>query len=140
MTSAETAASMWLEKARALETVVTKYSDDGERDRRLPGPVLQAIRDAGFLSMMRPRSLGGHQLDIESSLLVFEEIARQDGSVGWNAMAITSRKTQRARSSASGTPSWSATSRRAAPRWWWKVDIKSAAAGDSGAAAWTPTG
>jgi alkylation response protein AidB-like acyl-CoA dehydrogenase len=61
-------ANVWLDKARALAPLVVNYSDEAERERRLPLPVLQAIRDAGFLTMMLPRSLGGQELAIATCL------------------------------------------------------------------------
>jgi alkylation response protein AidB-like acyl-CoA dehydrogenase len=76
----------WLARARSLAPLVASYRDQGERDRHLPRPLFDAIRDAGFFSMWVPRSLGGSEVDPLTMLDVVEEFARQDGSVGWNVM------------------------------------------------------
>ena len=76
----------WLEKARALEPLVRELRDEGERDRELPKPVWQAMRKAGLFSMWVPQALGGAEVELETMVRVVEELARQDGSVGWNMM------------------------------------------------------
>ena len=85
-TSAEVEANVWLEKARSLAPIIEKYRDDGERERRLPQPVYEAIRDAGLYEIYLARSLGGPQIDLVPSLLIYEEIGRHDGAVAWNLM------------------------------------------------------
>jgi alkylation response protein AidB-like acyl-CoA dehydrogenase len=76
----------WVERARVLAPVVEQYRDEGEEQRHLPKPVVQAMRQAGLFSLWMPRALGGAQVDIETSVRVTEELSRQDGSVGWNSM------------------------------------------------------
>jgi indole-3-acetate monooxygenase len=66
--------------------MVEQYRDEGERERRLPQPLFQAMRDGGLFSLWVPRSLGGAEVDIETSLCVVEELSRLDGAVGWNVM------------------------------------------------------
>jgi alkylation response protein AidB-like acyl-CoA dehydrogenase len=78
--------NVWLEKARGLGGVIAQHRDEGERERRLPQPVYGAMRDAGLYAMYLAKSLGGPQIEIVPSLLVFEEIARHDGAVAWNLM------------------------------------------------------
>ncbi len=74
----------WLERAQAIAPVVQQYREECDRTRRLPPPVFDAVREAGFLRMLLPRALGGEQAPLEDALLVSEEFGRQDGSVGWN--------------------------------------------------------
>jgi alkylation response protein AidB-like acyl-CoA dehydrogenase len=76
----------WLERARGLEPLVLQYRDQAEQERRLPAPLAAAMRRAGLFSLWLPRALGGPDVDIETSVLVTEELSRQDGSVGWNSM------------------------------------------------------
>jgi alkylation response protein AidB-like acyl-CoA dehydrogenase len=76
----------WLERARALEPLVRELRDEGERNRELPKPIWQAMREAGLFSMWVPRALGGAEVELETMVRVVEELARQDGSVGWNMM------------------------------------------------------
>jgi indole-3-acetate monooxygenase len=75
-----------LEAARALVPLIREHADAGERDRRLPSPVVDAFRDRGIFSACRPRALGGGELDPLSAIALFEELARADGSAGWCAM------------------------------------------------------
>jgi alkylation response protein AidB-like acyl-CoA dehydrogenase len=79
VTSAE-----WLERARALEPVIETWRDEGERERRLPASVFEAMREAGFFRMWTPRRHGGYEVDNETRVRVVEEISRQDGAAGWN--------------------------------------------------------
>jgi alkylation response protein AidB-like acyl-CoA dehydrogenase len=78
--------NIWLEKARGLEAIIGQYRDDGERDRHLPQPIYEAMRQAGLYNMYLPRALGGPQAELVPSLLAYEEVARHDGAVGWNFM------------------------------------------------------
>src|SRR5437016_393779 len=86
--TAQTASSeteTWLEQARSLAPVIDKFRDEAERERQLPQPIFEAIRDAGLLSLVVPRTLGGPQVSLETFFRVIEELSRSDGSVGWNA-------------------------------------------------------
>jgi alkylation response protein AidB-like acyl-CoA dehydrogenase len=78
--------SAWLERVHALAPLVQQYRDEGERQRRLPQPLFQALRDAGFFSLWVPRLIGGAETDVETSVRVVEELSRLDGAVGWNVM------------------------------------------------------
>ena len=78
--------SDWLGRARALAPTVERFRDEGERQRRLPRPVFDALREAGLFRLWVPRALGGAEIDIETMLRVVEELSRQDGSVGWSVM------------------------------------------------------
>jgi indole-3-acetate monooxygenase len=72
-----------LDAAKEIAPIVEKHSADGERERRLPRPVLDALREAGLLRMMTPRSLGGLETDPVTRALVAEEIGRHDSAAGW---------------------------------------------------------
>src|SRR6266540_5882740 len=76
----------WVERARELAPLVERFRDEGEAERRLPKPVADAMRKAGLFSLWLPVQLGGPGVSIETSVLVTEELSRQDGSVGWNSM------------------------------------------------------
>lgn len=78
--------SPWVEKAKALEPEVTKWRDVGERERRLPAELFDAIKRAGLLRLALPRAFGGEQMDLRTIVEVIEEASRQDGSTGWNLM------------------------------------------------------
>ena len=57
--------------------------------RRCPREVIDAFHDAGLLRIHVPRNMGGGELTIPDSLRLCEEVARIDGSAGWN-LAICS--------------------------------------------------
>ena len=78
--------SEWVERARALAPVVEKWRDAGEQERHMPRPLFEALRDAGIFRMSVLKAVGGSEVDEETVLQAIEELARQDGSVGWNVM------------------------------------------------------
>jgi alkylation response protein AidB-like acyl-CoA dehydrogenase len=76
-----------LARARSLEPIIRQYADTGERERRLAGPVLQAMREAGLFRMFTPRTLGGIEADPVTVARVAEEIASFDSAAGWALQA-----------------------------------------------------
>ena len=86
-TSVDTRA--WVEKAKQLAPLVEQYRDEAERERRLPQPLFEAVRDAGFMQMLMPRALGGDQADLSVALQVYEELARHDGGSAWALMILS---------------------------------------------------
>ncbi len=72
-----------LEAARGLKPLVDSLRDRFDRDRRLPGALVDAIGEAGLFGMWLPRSLGGPELEPLTFLTVIEELAGLDSSLGW---------------------------------------------------------
>ena len=81
--------SALLEKVKALAPLVEVSADEMERRAALTDDVARAIRDSGAIHLMVPAELGGDELGIVDDIEVFEELARQDGSVGWSTMAAS---------------------------------------------------
>jgi alkylation response protein AidB-like acyl-CoA dehydrogenase len=52
----------------------------------VPRPLFETLRDAGLFRMSVPTVVGGAEVDEETLLPAIEELARQDGSAGWNVM------------------------------------------------------
>ena len=75
-----------LAAARGLAPLVDSLRDRFDVDRTLPPVLVDAMHAAGLFRMWLPRDLGGPELDPLSFLTVIEELARQDGSVGWCAV------------------------------------------------------
>jgi len=75
-----------LEAARSLRPLIAECSAEIEKDRRLPERLVQGMRDGGLFAMPMPRDWGGPELDPIDQLLIIEELAAADGSVGWCAM------------------------------------------------------
>src|SRR5918912_919567 len=82
----DVSAETWVARVRDLAPVIERYRDEAERQRRLPRPLFEALRDAGFFGLWVPRTLGGAEVDIETSVRSVEELSRLDGAVGWNVM------------------------------------------------------
>ena len=79
-----------LEAALELGPLIAKHSAEGERNRRVPAAVIQAMKDAGLFRMMTPKSLGGLEADPVTSARVFEEVARFDSAASWILQAANS--------------------------------------------------
>src|SRR5919106_1931403 len=76
--------------ALKLGSLIAEHSADGERERRVPAAVIQAMKQAGLIRMMTPKSLGGLELDPVTSARVFEEVARFDSAASWILQAANS--------------------------------------------------
>src|SRR2546428_9309670 len=73
-----------VQAAAALRSVIRGYRDELEREQRLPKALVEQFHAAGFYRMVRPRELGGLQVDPLTYLRVVEVLAEAAGSVGWN--------------------------------------------------------
>lgn len=62
---------------------IAARAEEIEARRRLPRDLLDELRAAGCFRMSLPRSHGGDEHDLMTSLQVLEELARADGSVAW---------------------------------------------------------
>ena len=76
-----------LARARGLEPVIREHAATSERDGRLAGPVLEAMREAGMFRMFTPRALGGFEIDPVTVARVAEEIASFDSAAAWALQA-----------------------------------------------------
>ncbi len=72
-----------IDAARGIAPIIRQHSQEAERERRLSQPVLKALREAGFLRMSTPRSLGGLETDPVTRALVVEEIGRHNSAAAW---------------------------------------------------------
>lgn len=79
-----------LDVALELGPLIKEHSAAGERNRRVPAAVIQAMKDVGLVRMMTPKSLGGLELDPVTSARVFEEVARFDSAASWIWQAANS--------------------------------------------------
>jgi alkylation response protein AidB-like acyl-CoA dehydrogenase len=73
-----------LDAAAALRPVIRGYQDEIERERRIPKTLVQQLRAAGLYRLVRPRALGGAEVDQLTLLRAIELVSEGDGSVGWN--------------------------------------------------------
>jgi alkylation response protein AidB-like acyl-CoA dehydrogenase len=86
MDGVDSARNPLVEAARQLGPLIKRNIEHGERERRLPRATADALTDAGFFRVCRPRPLGGLEADPITVFDVVEEIARHDGSAAWCAL------------------------------------------------------
>src|SRR3977135_2632794 len=73
----------YVERARGLAPQIEACADQIEQERRLTGPVLDALFEAGMFRLLLPRSLDGAEVDPATFAQVIEEIAKADASTAW---------------------------------------------------------
>ena len=72
-----------VEKARELMPVFAAASAENDNERKLTGPVVKALIEGGFFTMLKTKSVGGMELRPSIFAQVTEAIASADGSTGW---------------------------------------------------------
>lgn len=75
-----------LAAAKALGPQIREAADEIEAGRRLPLPLVQAMKDAGVFRMPMPTIWGGPEVDPLTQIRIVEELAAANASVGWCAM------------------------------------------------------
>ncbi|MEO5983899.1 MAG: acyl-CoA dehydrogenase family protein [Ferruginibacter sp.] len=75
-----------LEIAKEIGPGISQHIDEEETNRRVSKPVLDALRQAGFLRLFLPKSLGGIEADPLTTAKVVEEVARHNTAAGWSIM------------------------------------------------------
>src|SRR5262245_62994529 len=70
-------------RAVSLRPVVAAASDDIERERRLPAPLLDRLHEAELFRLLLPRSSNGIETDPVTFFHVIETIAQADASTAW---------------------------------------------------------
>jgi alkylation response protein AidB-like acyl-CoA dehydrogenase len=83
---AEPADTPILHAAIALSAKIRASGEEIEQARRIPMPIVEALKDAGVFGMAMPHAWGGPELDPLTQFRVIEALAMADGSVGWCAM------------------------------------------------------
>jgi alkylation response protein AidB-like acyl-CoA dehydrogenase len=76
-----------LADARRLRPMIEAQAAGAERNGRLNDEVVDALVEAGIMTLMVPASLGGGEAAPSVQLDVVEELAYADGSTGWAVMA-----------------------------------------------------
>jgi alkylation response protein AidB-like acyl-CoA dehydrogenase len=72
-----------VERARALQPLIASEADEIERTRRLTPKVASALIENELYRALLPRSVGGHELPLETFMQMQEEIAKADASTAW---------------------------------------------------------
>ena len=76
-----------LSSARSLRPLVEAEADATDRELTMTSPVIEALAESGLNHLQVPKELGGLEADVDTTLDVLEELAHQDGSIGWVYMA-----------------------------------------------------
>ncbi len=72
-----------VERARALQPLIAREADEIERTRRLTPAVTAALIENELYRALLPRSVGGHEVPLETFMQMQEEIAKADASTAW---------------------------------------------------------
>jgi indole-3-acetate monooxygenase len=75
-----------LAAARQAALVAAEHADAGEAARRLPGPTVEALRDAGLFRLCVPAEVGGLEAGPWQLVEAIEAVATADGAAGWCLM------------------------------------------------------
>jgi alkylation response protein AidB-like acyl-CoA dehydrogenase len=76
-----------LEMARSLRDVVRAHAEASERARTLTPEIVEALWKSGLMQVQNPPEAGGLEPDPLQLLELYQELAWQDGSVGWIGIA-----------------------------------------------------
>ena len=76
-----------LSAARSLRSLVEAEADATDRELTMTKPLVEAFAETGLNHLQVPKELGGIEADTDTALDVFDELAHQDGSIGWSFMA-----------------------------------------------------
>ncbi len=76
-----------LEAARSLRPLIESEANAADEGLTLTPSVLDAFARTHLFHLMVPEAFGGLEADTDTILDVFEELAHQDGSIGWTHMA-----------------------------------------------------
>jgi alkylation response protein AidB-like acyl-CoA dehydrogenase len=79
-----------LARARALGPAIAAAADEIERSQTIPEPLLTELHAARLARMLLPRDAGGDEVEPWVYLRTIAEIARHDGSLGWNLFVANS--------------------------------------------------
>src|SRR5215475_7599559 len=77
-------------RARELGTEIAAAADEIEHTQRMPDALLGRLHDSRLFRMLLPRSAGGDEAEPTVYVEAIEELARHDGSIGWNAFVANS--------------------------------------------------
>ena len=76
-----------VQKARDLMPLIAAASDENDVIRELTKPVVHALIEGGFFTMLKTKSVGGMELKPSIFAQVTETLANADGSTGWGSVS-----------------------------------------------------
>jgi indole-3-acetate monooxygenase len=72
-----------VDRVRALAPLIERSAAEGERLRRLPEPLLDALHDHGLYRLLLPKALDGAEVDPATFVRAMEAVSRADASTAW---------------------------------------------------------
>jgi indole-3-acetate monooxygenase len=75
-----------LEIAGELGPVISQYTEEEEKNRRLSSTVFKKLSEAGFHKLFLPASLGGLEVSPVTAAILVEQIASYNTAAGWSMM------------------------------------------------------
>jgi alkylation response protein AidB-like acyl-CoA dehydrogenase len=76
-------------RAAAFGEFADRFSDQADRDRRLPDVVIEEFMRTGLLRMIRSERLGGYEVSPTTYCEVLREIATHSAAAAWVAQVLT---------------------------------------------------
>ncbi|MEV4343569.1 acyl-CoA dehydrogenase family protein [Actinoplanes sp. NPDC049596] len=73
-------------RAQELIPLLSAHAAEAEENGRPAAAVVSALREAGFLTLFAPASLGGRQSSLATAVEVFDRLGRGCGASAWTAM------------------------------------------------------
>ena len=77
-------------RARALGPAIAALVGEIEVRQDFPEPLITALHESNLFRLLLPRALGGEEVEPWVYVAAIEEIARHDGSLGWNMFVANS--------------------------------------------------
>ena len=78
-----------VQKARDLMPLIAAAADEHDEIRKLTQPVVKALIDGGFFTLLKTKSVGGMELKPSIFAQVTEALASADGSTGLSLIHIS---------------------------------------------------
>jgi len=72
-----------VDSAVNVQGLLRKRLTDSDIQRRQTDEVIDALTDAGFFRLQKPRRFGGYPVDLRTLLQITETLAEADGSAAW---------------------------------------------------------
>jgi alkylation response protein AidB-like acyl-CoA dehydrogenase len=78
-----------VQRAAGLRDLIASHAVEGEAQRRVPEPVITALKDAGLFHTVIPKRFGGQGTNFRTFMEVTAEVARADAATGWVHALLT---------------------------------------------------
>ncbi|MGU7773517.1 acyl-CoA dehydrogenase family protein [Burkholderia sp. MR1-5-21] len=81
-----------IQAAAELAPIAREYAQEADASRRVSDAVIDALRDAGLFTAMRPVEVGGSAISFGEFIDIVRHISRGDASAGWVAAFLISHE------------------------------------------------